>query len=267
MAPFLTLLGLRSAGNWTPRTILGRLPRAGLRSYWLDQVEGSLSIAAKGGLAGEGVNLSARLDQGFLYVDEFNAAVWNGDLNAEMTLERRRGQPFASMAIKLLDVDAEAFTGWFDIPRTIVAPLTVELDAITVGHTAFDLVRGLSGTLRISAGKGELYGTSMPTLRRAVRERTTGGSLPLSEDPLTMPLLSLETTSTLRRGIASVDEGRLTIDAGTGAREATIEGTLDLLLWIAELTLTIEADDARIDPLTLRIVGSPENPQGRLFAP
>lgn len=264
VAPFLTLVGLRTAGHWTPRSILGRLPRTAFRTAWLDDFDGALSLVAKGGLAGKGVNLSARLDKGFLYVDEFEAALWKGDLSAEMALERRRDQPFASIAVKLNEIDADALAEWLDIPKTIVGPLTLELDAISVGHTAFDLVKSLSGTLRIETGQGKLHGTDIPLLRRALHDRA-GASLstsPLSQDPLSMPLLSLKTTSTLRRGIASVDGGSLIFDPGTGGpAEATIDGTLDLLLWVAELTLHVTADDASMEPLSLRIVGSPERPQ------
>lgn len=265
LAPFLTLIGLRSAGNWTPRSILGRLPQSTLRTAWLDDVDGSLSLVARGGLAGDGINLSARLDKGFLYVDEFEAALWNGDLSAEMSLERRREQPFASIAIQLDDVDAEALTRWLNMPKTIEGPLKLKLDAASVGVTAFDLVKGLSGNLSIEAGQGKLHSPKIPTFRKTLRDRL-GASLEtpsLPEDPLTMPLLSFKATSTLKRGIATLDEGRFTFDPGMGAiAEATLDGTLDLLLWVAELTLNVTPDDAPIEPLTFRIVGSPGRPQG-----
>lgn len=270
LAPFLNLVGLRSASHWTPRSVLGRLPPAALRTGWLDDVNGSLSLAAKGGLAGEGINLSARLSDGFLYVDDFAAALWNGALRAEMSLERRRDQPLAAIAIELDEIDAASLTNWLNLPKTIEGPLSLELDAASVGVTVFELVRGLSGKFSIEAGPGKLHSTDIANFRQTVLEHLEADleKLPLPDDPLTIPLLSLNATSTLKRGIATVDNGSLAFNPGPGTRaEMTIDGTLDLLLWIVELTLNVKPDEARTAPLSLKIVGSPNRPQGLFFEP
>ncbi len=270
LAPFLTVIGLRSASDWTPHSILGRLPQTPFRTGWLDQIDGSLSVVAKGGLAGDGISLSARLNEGFLYVDKAEAALWNGDLQAEMSLERRRGQPFASLALKLDDVDAEALTEWLDMPRTIEGPLSLELDVSSAGHSAFDLMRGVTGSFRIEAGPGKLHGPRIPTFRKTLRDRFYADLdvLPPLDDPLTMPLSTFEANSTLQRGIAIFEEGRLSFDPGMGtSANAGIDGTLDLLLWAADLSLSVTVDDPPADPLILRIVGSPRRPQGFVAGP
>lgn len=270
LAPFLTLAGYRSTGNWRPSSVLGRLPQTAIRTAWLDHFDGSLSLTAQGGLAGDGINLSARLDKGFLHVDEFEADLWNGDLSAEMSLERRREQPFASVAIELDDIEAEALTGWLGMPKTIEGPLKLDLDAASVGRTVFDLVKGLSGNIDIEVEQGQLHSIGIPSLRKLLRDRLdTNPETPKAlEDPLKMPLSNFKATSTLKRGIATPIDGQFTFDPNLGIEaKATIGGSLDLLLWVAELTLDITTDDDVMTPLALQIVGSPRRPQGLFTAP
>ncbi|MGI9450741.1 MAG: AsmA-like C-terminal region-containing protein, partial [Geminicoccaceae bacterium] len=270
LAPFFALIGHRSTGNWTPRSILGRLPTTAIRTAWLDDVDGSLSMVARGGLAGEGINISARLEKGFLYVDEFEADLWKGNLSAEISLERRREQPFASMAIELDDIDAEALTDWLGIPKTIEGPLKLKLEAASVGQTVFDLVKGLSGNINLEMEQGQLHSTGVPVLRRTLRNNLDARlQTPNSPaDPLTMSLSNLGVTGTLKRGVATLDEGSFTFDPSLGFdATASINGTLDLLLWIAELTMDITTDDDEMTPLALRIIGPPSRPQGLFTAP
>ena len=264
LAPFLSLVGLRSTGGWTPRSILGRLPTRTIRTAWLDDVDGSLSLVAKGGIAGEGLNLSARLDKGFFYINEFEAALWKGHLRAEMSLERRRDQPFASIAIDLDDIDTAALTDWLGIQKTIAGPLNLEIDATSVGSNIYQLIKGLSGSFSIDVGQGKLHGTNIATFRKMLRDRTetSPDAVAPLDDPLVMPLLGLTTSGKIHRGIATLDEGSLTFEPEVDAKaEAAFDGTLDLLLWVAELALTVTADEAPSAPLTLKIVGSPTRPQ------
>lgn len=270
LAPFLATLGLRSAGDWTPSSLLGRLPTTGLRTAWLDDINGTLSLAAKGGLADNGVDVSARLMDGFLYVDKAHGSLWNGDIQAELSLEKRRDQPFAAIAIKLQEIDAEPLFKWLDMPRTIEGPLTVEFDATTVGNNAHDIAKALSGKLHLEAGTGKLHSIGIPDFRRAIQNQFAGGpdAVTRPDDPLAMPFDRLELTSNIHRGILTLERGNLILDAGLDTKaEASIQGTLDLLLWIAELQLSVTAADASEKPMVAKIVGSPARPQGLILAP
>ncbi|MGI9419538.1 MAG: hypothetical protein ACR2RA_17055, partial [Geminicoccaceae bacterium] len=71
--PFLILSGLRLAGDWTPARWLGRLPTTGLRTAWLQEKEGTISLASKGGLVGDGLKIEAKLNDGLLYVERLEA--------------------------------------------------------------------------------------------------------------------------------------------------------------------------------------------------
>ncbi len=270
LAPFLTLVGYRSTGKWTPDSILGRLPQTAVRTAWLNNFDGSLSLAARGGLAGDGINVSARLNEGFLYVDELEADLWNGDLTAALSLERRREQPFASIAIELDDIETEALTDWLGMPKTIEGPLDLELNAASVGLTLFDMVKGISGNISFKVQQGQLHSTGIPRLRKQLRDKlSTNPEKPTApEDPLKMPLSNFTASGTLKRGIATLNEGNFTFDPSLGFdAQATIGGSLDLLLWIAELTLDITTGDDTITPLALQIVGSPKRPQGFFKTP
>ena len=94
LAPFLAMIGIRSAGAWTPRSILGRLPKTPLRTRWLEGINGSITLSSRGGLAGDGFELSAKLQEGFFYVERLEGDLWNGRIMAELSLERRRDPAF-----------------------------------------------------------------------------------------------------------------------------------------------------------------------------
>ncbi len=264
LAPIFRLAGLRATGDWTPRSMLGRLPQIPLRTAWLDDFDGSLSLVAKGGLAGDGLELLARLDQGFFYVEDFGLSLWNGKLDAELSLEQRREQPFLSLAAKLDGVDADVFTGWLGLTKTIDGPLDLDLEATSVGHTIADLIKGISGQLSIEAGPGRLIGATIPTFRKTIRDRSRDDlrNAPRLDDPLIMPLSTIKTKGRLDRGIVTFEEGDLTFDPGmNGDAKASITGTLDLVLWVAELVLDVSDEDANFAPFLLKIVGSPNRPQ------
>lgn len=265
LAPLLALAGLRAAGDWPPRSMLGRLPHLPLPTAWLDDIDGNLTLTAKGGLIGDGLSLSASLDNGFFYVDAFESSLWNGNLLAEMSIEQKRNQPLLSLAATLENVDAEALTEWLNIPRTFEAPLDLDLEISSTGQTLYDFVKDASGQLRLSARPGKLVGTEIPDFRKTFRDRTdiSPAGFESIEDPLAMPLLGLTANGTLSRGIAVVEGGVVTFDPGLGSEaEASIDGSLDLLLWIAEFTLDVRTENDDIQPFKLKIVGSPERPQG-----
>lgn len=268
LAPFLTLAGFRLAGGWTPETWLGRLPRVAFRTGWLDNVDGSLSLMSKGGLAGKGFDLSARLDQGFLYVDQLKAKLWQGELLAEMSLERRRDQPYAAIALELDHVDAAALADWLDMPEVIDGPLDLRMEATSVGQTPYNIVAAMSGEIEVEVVSGNLQGADIKAFKPALLGETGGSQDPgLTDLPLTMPLVSLLAEADLSRGIATIKDASLIVEPRPGAEvRAAVTGTVDLLLWIAELTMIAETKgpDEGAAPFTYRMVGSPDRPVGTL---
>ena len=142
IAPLLNLTGLRLAGDWTPARWLGRLPGTGVRSAWLDKADGSLSLASKGGLVGDGLTMNAKLSDGLLFVERLEATPWRGRLEAELTLTRRRDQPFTAVAIDLTQVDAAELAAWLGVKSGISGPLDLELEASSVGRTPYEMVAG-----------------------------------------------------------------------------------------------------------------------------
>lgn len=268
LAPLLILSGVRLAGDWTPARWLGRLPGVGLRTAWLDKVEGSLDLASKGGLAGERLTMKANIGDGLLYVERLEASPWQGRLQAEITLERRRHQPFVAFAVDLDRVEAADFSAWLGVKSGITGPLDVRIEASSAGRTPFEMVAGMAGDVEIDAGPGELEGLGIPGLREAILP--DGGDAAPADRSLTMAFSEMDAKAALSRGILTFEEGRLVAETPSGdASKALIGGTADLLLWIADLTLTATpdgadtADGADGDTVGLyRIVGPPDRPDG-----
>ncbi|MGI9499633.1 MAG: AsmA family protein [Geminicoccaceae bacterium] len=269
LAPFLILSGLRLAGDWSPRRWLGRLPSTGLRTAWLEKVEGSLSLASKGGLVGDGLTLNARLNDGLLYIDKLKASPWQGRLEAEFSLERRRDQPFVAIAIDLDQVEAADIADWLGVKSGIEGPLDLRIEASSAGRTPYEMMAALAGEMEIGAGPGLIEGLGIPALRRTV-DANRGDGAP-ADRSLSMPFSTIDAKAALSRGILSFEDARLVFDPASDTKtELGIDGTADLLLWIVDLTLTAIAKDA--GPVIVpevarvyRVVGPPDRPTG--FAP
>ncbi len=267
LAPFLALSGLRLTDRFAPQRWLGRLPKLGLHTAWLDRLEGSISLASKGGLVGDGLRLSARLVDGLLYVNRFEASPWQGALSAELTLERRRDQPFASIALDLDQVEAAALASWLGAESGLTGPLDLHLEAATVGVTPYDLMAGLSGSLSVDIGPGELSGLEVPALRRALIP-PAGAETPVDRS-LSQPFERIEAKAELGRGILSLDDADLSFGSEDGETAgAAIDGTIDLLLWIVDLSLRPAGADTEGEaaPPAYRIVGPPDRPQAYISA-
>ncbi|MEZ5931679.1 MAG: AsmA family protein [Alphaproteobacteria bacterium] len=264
LAPFLILTGLRLAGDWTPARWLGRLPGTGLRTAWIDGMDGSLSLASKGGLVGEGFNMHATLNDGVLYADRIEASPWQGTLQAEVRLERRNDRPFIALAVDLDRIEAADLASWAGVKSGIEGPLDLHLEASSVGRTPYGLMAAASGELALKAGPGEITGLGVPDLRRTLSSEASEESAAIGD--LTMAFSDLEAKAELSRGILTFDPASLSLllDAGADrAIEVAIDGTADLLLWIVDLSLSSAGSDARPDGAgVFRLVGPPGRPVG-----
>lgn len=262
LTPFLILAGLRLAGDWTPARWLGRMPQVGLRTSWLKTAEGTFSLASKGGLAGGGLTMEASLDDGLFYIKQLNARPWQGTLKAEVTLERRRDQPFLALAIDLDQVEAADFAAWLGIRRGINGPLDLKIQASSVGRTAYEMMAGLAGDAEISLGPGELRGTGIPALRRVLVSHADNETAP-TDRSLALPINKIATKGSLSRGILTFNDGQLLLRSGSEDEIAAgITGEADLLLWILNVSLAADTDP----PVVYRVVGPPNRPYGSISA-
>ncbi len=266
LAPFLILAGLRLTGDWTPARWLGRLPTAGLRTAWLEKAEGTLSLASKGGLVGDGLKMEAKLGGGLLYVERLEASPWNGRLQVEVTLERKRDQPFAAIAVDLDQIEAADLAAWLGVKSGLSGPLDLRIEASTVGRTPYAMMAGMAGEVSIRAGPGEIKGLGVPGFRQALQPKADDG-VPVDRS-LTLPFSEIDVKAPLSRGILTFEGSRLKVRSGSGGEiDAGVNGTVDLLLWIADLTFSLSADEADQEPLTdpapaYRLVGPPDRPAG-----
>ncbi|MGI9502532.1 MAG: AsmA-like C-terminal region-containing protein, partial [Geminicoccaceae bacterium] len=260
LSPLLTLSGLRLTGDWTPGRWLGRLPTTGLRTAWLETVEGSLSLASKGGIVGDGLRLEAELSDGLLHIDQIEASPWQGELQAEVKLERRNDQPFVTIVADLDQVEAADFADWIGLKSGIDGPLDLRLEARSSGPTPYNLMAGLAGELAIKAGPGVLKGRGIPLLRETLAAETSDRITANSR--LAMPYREIDAEARLSRGVLTFEDARLLLNPVDGTdTEAAVDGTVDMLLWVIDLALTATgtADPA---PSTYRLVGPPDRPAG-----
>jgi uncharacterized protein involved in outer membrane biogenesis len=265
LTPFLILTGLRLTGDWTPARWLGRLPTSGLRTAWLKETEGAISLTSKGGIVGENLAIEATLKDGLLYVEQIDANPWNGSLHAEITLERRRDQPFLAVAVSLDQVEASDFAEWLGVKSGLSGPLTLRFEANSVGVTAHDLIASLSGDLEMTLGPGRLEGIGIPGLKRFLSYNAAQDGA-ATDRSLILPFDVIDAKTTLSRGILNVESGHLSFSSATGQPlTANLNGNLDLLLWIVDLSLMVDDEERQDDsdpPQIYHMIGPPYRPFG-----
>jgi uncharacterized protein involved in outer membrane biogenesis len=248
--------------------VLGNWPQQALRLDWLAQFDGSLKLSAKGGLAGEGSELDARLQDATLFVDRASARLPHGTLGTEFTLDAGRPLPYLTASLDLRDIDAAWLAGELDLPPVIEGTMDLFGEATAAGSSPYDLVRTLIGRVELAMSAGRLVGDEVAPIRQALRtgpnhqQNAPLQELP-SDNPQALPFTDLVARFSLDRGIASTQSVEFDPDDTT----ATAAGVIDLLLWAADLTLEVEAPAHPDKPITLQVVGPLKRPQTRLTLP
>ena len=265
----LELAGFRPAPLLdTP--VLGNWPRQPLDLGFLSQFDGSLKLSAKGGLAGEGSELDARLQDATLFVDRASARLPHGSLSTELTLEFDRPLPFLVASLDLREVDAAWLAARLDLDPVLEGTMDLLAEATAAGSSPYDLVRTLIGRIELAMRAGRLVGDEMASIRKALSAgRNDHGQPgmplpdPVSGAPPALPFADLVARFALDRGMARAQSVELEVDDAA----VTVAGMIDLLLWAADMTIEVAAPGHPDEPIALQIVGPLKRPQTRLTVP
>lgn len=257
-----TLVALGALAGLRPAPVVTRGPRPGawsdapLALRWLDSFDADVELSAKGGVAGAGFEAAARLEGGRMLIDRLSAPLWNGRMNLQLSLDVRRRLPFAAIALDLRAIDSTALAAWLDLPPVIEGSGDVYLEATAAGDNLRDLIRGLIGRAEVTLRRGRLLGAPLAALRPVPLPGANDESVPALDVP------RLTGSFEIKRGIATVEELRLELD-GTRAHLA---GSVDLLLWVADLEVALD-DHVASEATGLHLIGPLDRPQIRLLAP
>jgi hypothetical protein len=252
LGPPVTLLDAPLLGNWPPQP---------LQLGWLSQFDGSLKLAAKGGLAGEGSELDARLQDAMLFVDRASARLRHGSLDAAFALDAGRPLPFLTGSLDLREVDTSWLAARLDLDPVIEGAMDLHSEATAAGWSAYDLVRSLIGRAELSIGQGQLRGDDLAAIGEAMGRNDQQNASVSGQTPA-LPFTDLVGRFSLDRGIARAQSVNLEVQGAP----ATVTGSADLLLWAADLTVEVEVSQPD-RPITLRVVGPLGRPQTRLTVP
>jgi hypothetical protein len=240
----LDLSGLRPEWPATDGGFRGRWSEQPLALPLLDRFDGELMLSSKGGLAGEGLELAARLEQGRLTVEHVSLALWQGRLQGRLSIDVRRALPYLVADLNLEGFDPTELAALIGVPPLVAAPATLHLTATGAGDDVRTLVRSLIGQVELEAQDG--------VLREAMPEGFAGAE----EPPDAAGPERLEASFPLERGILLARPIQLDI----GGLETRLQGTIDLYLWAVDLTLQSAAGGP-----VLKVVGPLHRPQVRLL--
>ena len=164
------LASLAALAGLQPARIVTEGPRPGAWSSqplafgWLGAVDADVELNAKGGLAGPGFEVQARLDQGRLMIDQLSAALWNGEIKVQTSIDAARPLPYLGLAIDLREADAAALAAWLDLPPVVQGKADLYVEATTAGDNLRDLIRGLIGDAKVTLHDGRLLGVDLARL-------------------------------------------------------------------------------------------------------
>jgi uncharacterized protein involved in outer membrane biogenesis len=259
-----TVGGLRLAPGLMAQPLAGNWPQQPLALGRLDQLDADIQVSGKGGLVGSGFELAAKLDQGKLMIDRLSSDLWQGRIEIQASVDGGRQLPFMALALDLRSIDAAALAAWLGLPPVIGGSADLHAEATTAGDSLRDLIRGLIGDVKVDLRDGPLLGVALAQLRDAeapaARSSAGAAAAGASTDEAKVP--SLAGRFALKRGIATARSVQLGLD-GT---KAQLSGTIDLLVWAADLTLRPENAGAA-DAVALRLIGPLDRPQIRLLEP
>ncbi len=268
LSALLELSGLGPSAALLDLPVLGNLPRQSLLLQRLTQFDGSLKLSAKGGLAGDGTEVDARLQDGKLFVDRASARLARGSLSTEFVLDADRPLPFLTASLDLHDVDASWLADKLDLDPVLEGTMSLSGEATAAGSSPYDLVRTLIGRIELAIPAGQLVGDELGPIGEVLRveqDHRRDGQPPdsFTGERVALPFSDLMARFSLDRGIASTQSVELDVD-GT---PATVSGVIDLLLWAADLTLKLAPPSHPGTPITLKMVGPLKRPQTRLKVP
>jgi AsmA family/AsmA-like C-terminal region len=230
-------------------------PDGGFRGRWserplalplLDQFDGELVLSSKGGLAGDGLELSARLEEGRLTLEHVSLALWQGRLQGQLSFDVRRPLPYLIAALDLQGFDPAELAAWLGVPPIVAGPATLHLQATGAGDNVHALVGSLIGEVELAAPDGPVL-SALP--EDFVGQQSDGS------DAAAEPA-GVAASFALERGVLLVQPTHLDF----GEITARLEGAIDLYLWAVDLTL----ESAAGSPV-LKMVGPLHRPQVRII--
>ena len=227
-------------GRWSDRPLALRL---------LDRFDGELALSSKGGLAGPGFELTARFEEGRLGLDRVSMALWGGVLDGQLSLDVRRPLPYLTASLDLEGFDPTGLAGWLGVAPVVAGSADLRLDATGAGNNVRDLVGSLIGEVEIAVHEGAVL--------EALPSGFAGPAPPLTgaPDEVAPELAEFVASLPLSRGVVTAPPTELQVD-GIGV---SFEGSIDLYLWAADLTLRTNAGGP-----DLRVIGPLDRPQVRL---
>jgi hypothetical protein len=248
LGALLEVIGWRPEWPGTDGPFRGRWSERPLALEALGGFDGQLVLSGKGGLAGDGFDLNARLEDGELTVEHLSLGLWDGRLQGQLTLEVGRPLPYLVAALDLEAFDPSGLADWLDVPPLLTGPASLHLKTTGAGDNVRALVGSLIGGVELVAQDG-LLSDVLPEGFAA----STGAQ---PEDPGPDGSAGVAASFALERGVLVAQP----IELELGDTAAHLEGVVDLFLWAVDLTLRSD-DGAR-----LKVVGPLHRPQIRLSA-
>ena len=277
LADLLALAGLQVEPGLLARPRAAGWSEQPLELRWLGAFDAELELSGKGGLAGTGFELRAQLEQGRLTIERLAAALWGGQVEVQSSFDTWRPLPFMALALDLRGIDPTALAAWLDLPPVLEGGVDLYSEATAAGGNLRDLIGSLIGELRIALPDGRLRGGEELAELRATQAMDDAGQRAVPHangSPAGAPaahvggarVMAIEDLSgrfALERGIATTAALGFELE-DTPARLA---GSIDLLLWVADLKLTVGTVDGTDGAAALQLIGPLDRPQIRLLTP
>lgn len=250
LLPPLALFGLQPDRTVLAGPLFGNWPRQPFQWGWLHALDARLELTGRGGLAGDGMEMIARIEERGLTVERFSTDALGGRIELEARLDAAGAAPLLALTLGLRGIDPAALAIRLDVPPVLQGAADLRMEASALALTPFDLMRSLMGHATVELHDGRLSGLKLepaaPEAAGAPESRDRAGG------PAELPLSKLEGRFDIHRGIATAQPVTLDLRMAHGE----VEGAIDLLLWTADLTVELTPEEAtELAPVSIRIAG------------
>ena len=142
------------------RPFRGRWSEQPLALSLLDGFDGQVALSGKGGLAGDGAELNARLEDGELTVEHLSLELWDGRLQGELSFDVGRPLPYLVAALDLEAFDPRRLAAWLGVPPVLAGPASLHLETTGAGDNVHALVGSLIGESSCGSRQRPLRGSA-----------------------------------------------------------------------------------------------------------
>ena len=234
---------------------------------FLRDFDGDISLSIpnlrKGSLVFDSMKMNMHIANGILDITSLKGNLYGGTLIVKARASSQKGQPI-TLTAHLKNAQLKNIVPKQKEIKVVKGLFSLDTDLSTSGHSEYQYVANLSGSMNFKGTKGIISGFN---LERVVRDlssaRDLGAALGLLDSAFSggqTAFNSIDCVTSISKGEARIK--KFILDA-VGA-DITADGSVNLLKYWMDISALVTLDDKKLPPFAAHIFGPLDNPNHKL---